>query len=117
MVRRTPKPPADGEQTEKVKADDLREGSNGFANAHLLSFVERFERLTEEISVLSDDRKEVMAEAKSMGFDTKTMRKAIYRRAMDPAARAEGDAMLDLYEAALQKAEKNQVAQSIKDGT
>lgn len=110
--------PADGDTpVEKVKTNDLKQGNNGFAQGHLLSFVERFERVSEEISGLTDDRKEIMAEAKSMGFDTKIMRQAIARRKLDSATRQEMDAMLDLYEEAISRAEKAQVAQSVKDGT
>ncbi len=116
MVRRAETAP-EGDAVEKVQPKEaLQPGNNGFAQGHLLSFVERFERISEEISGLTDDRKEIMSEAKSMGFDTAVMRKAIARRKMDPADRQEMDAMLDLYEAALQRAEKSQVAQSIKDG-
>lgn len=73
----------------------------GNASAQLTSVVERIERLEEEKRELADDIKEVYAEAKSNGFDTATIRKAIRIRAMDPAKRAEAEAMLDTYLAAL----------------
>lgn len=120
MVRRTKgtgETTADVErEVEKVKPDDLKPGSNGFANEQLLSFCERFERLSEEIGALTEDRKEVMDEAKGMGFDTKTLRIAIRRRAMDKADRQEMDSMLELYEGALDAAEKKKFQQSVDDG-
>lgn len=105
-------------KVETVSPDDLKAGSNrsGFANDHLLSFCERFERLSEEIGALTEDRKEVMAEAKSMGFDTKILRTAIRRRAMNSADRQKGDALLELYESALDEASKRQVQKSKDEG-
>lgn len=120
MVRRTK---VTGETPAEVAAEaphfdtkDLEQGSNLGANAALLSFCERFERLSEEIKTLSEDRTEVMAEAKSYGFSTKTLRQAIRRRAMDAGERQEADAMLELYEAALNRAEKAAFKQSQDDG-
>jgi uncharacterized protein (UPF0335 family) len=71
------------------------------ARAQLVSLVERVERLLEEASTLREDVKEVFAEAKSAGFDTKIMRKAIRIRAMDQAKRQEEESILDLYLKAL----------------
>lgn len=68
------------------------------AKAQLISTVERIERLEEEIAGLSEDRKEIYSEAKGVGFDTKTIRKLIQLRKMDPASRKEAQAMLELYE-------------------
>lgn len=103
-------------ETPKVDADDLRKGSNGFAAEHLYSFVERFERLSEEIGALTDDRKEVMGEAKAMGFDTKILRMVIARRKLDSADRQEIDALLELYEEAVRNAASRSVAQSVAEG-
>lgn len=83
----------------------------------LLSYVERFERLSEEIDALSADRKEVMGEAKAVGLDTAILRVAIRRRKMQVADVQEHDAMLELYEEALRKAEKVQIAASETAGT
>lgn len=76
-------------------------GLGNNAQGRLVSLVERVERLLEEVSELREDIKEVFAEAKGEGFDTKTMRKAIAIRAMDPAKRKEAEALLDTYLAAL----------------
>lgn len=103
------------ESAETKTAGDLRPGSNSMMQ--LLSFVERWERLQEERAALGDDQKEVMAEAKGMGFDTSTLRKVIARRRMDTADRQEADAMLELYEDTIRQAEKQQVAKSIAEGS
>ena len=57
----------------------------GIAGDRLKSFVERIERLEEERRALSNDIKEVYAEAKGTGFDTKVMRQIIRLRRMAPA--------------------------------
>ena len=67
------------------------------AREKLRSFVARIERLEEEKAALSADLKEVYAEAKSMGFDTKILRKVVSLRKMDRNDRAEQEALLDLY--------------------
>ena len=74
---------------------------SGFAKDRLRSFVERIERLEEEKKALSDDIKEVYAEAKGEGFDTKTMRQVVRLRKLDKADFQEREAMLDLYLGAL----------------
>ena len=74
---------------------------SGFAKDRLRSFVERIERLEEEKKALSDDIKEVYAEAKGEGFDTKTMRQVVGLRKLDKADFQEREAMLDLYLSAL----------------
>lgn len=70
---------------------------SNFAKDALKSLVERIERLEEEKKAIADDIREVYREAKGHGFDTKIMRKAISRRAMDQAQLQEQDALLDLY--------------------
>jgi uncharacterized protein (UPF0335 family) len=72
-----------------------------FAKEQLKSIVERIERLEEEKSALSDDIKEVYAEAKGNGFDTKVVRKVISLRKQDQSERQEQEALLDLYMHAL----------------
>lgn len=67
----------------------------------LRSFIERIERLEEEVKALNEDKKEVYAEAKGQGFDVKTMRKIVSLRKKDPDDRAEEDALLDTYLSAL----------------
>jgi len=72
-----------------------------FAKDQLRSLVERVERLEEEKTALSTDIREVYAEAKGHGFDTKIMRKVVRLRAVDQSEREEQDALLDLYMSAL----------------
>ena len=72
-----------------------------FAKDQLKAFVERIERLEEEKQALADDIKEVYAEAKGNGFDTKTLRTVIRIRKQDTSERQEQEALLDLYLQAL----------------
>lgn len=64
-------------------------------------FIERIETLEEERKGISDDLKDVYAEAKATGFDTRTIKKLIQLRAMDSMARQEADALLETYRAAI----------------
>lgn len=69
--------------------------------AQLRSFIERIERLEEEKAALAADIREVYAEAKSNGYDPKIMRMVVRLRKLDPNERAEQEALLDTYLAAL----------------
>jgi uncharacterized protein (UPF0335 family) len=73
----------------RVTADELRQ------------FVERMERLEGEKKDIADQQKEVMAEAKGRGYDTKVIRKVIALRKREPDDIAEEDAVLDMYKQAL----------------
>jgi uncharacterized protein (UPF0335 family) len=73
----------------------------GFAKDHLRSFIDRIERLEEERAALTLDIREVYAESKGTGFDTKIMRQVIRLRKLDKADFQEQEAILDLYLAAL----------------
>jgi uncharacterized protein (UPF0335 family) len=75
--------------------------SASFARDQLKSIVERIERLEEEKQALANDLKEIYAEAKASGFDTKTLRRVIGLRKQDVAERQEQEALLDLYMHAL----------------
>jgi uncharacterized protein (UPF0335 family) len=72
-----------------------------FAQGQLKSLVERIERLEEEKKTIAGDIKEVYAEAKANGFDTKILRKVISIRKKDVNERQEEEAILDLYMSAL----------------
>ncbi len=63
--------------------------------------LERVERLEEEKKGISDDIKDVYAEAKSTGYDTKTMRAIVRLRRMEKHHRDEAEALLETYKAAL----------------
>jgi uncharacterized protein (UPF0335 family) len=73
----------------------------GIAADRLKSFIERIERLEEEKAALTADTREVYAEAKGTGFDTKIMRQIIRIRRMDKADRQEQEELLTLYKRAL----------------
>jgi uncharacterized protein (UPF0335 family) len=64
-------------------------------------FIERIERLEEEKKGIADDVKDVYAEAKANGYDTKTMRAIVRLRRMESHARQEADALLETYRNAL----------------
>lgn len=67
----------------------------------LKSLVERIERLEEDRAAVASDLREVYAEAKGEGFDTKIVRKVVRLRGQDRAKRAEEETLIDLYMAAL----------------
>ncbi len=73
----------------RVTADELRQ------------FIERFERLEAEKKDLADQQKEVMAEAKARGYDTKVIRKVVALRKREPDDIAEEEAVLEMYKEAL----------------
>lgn len=80
-------------------------GDNGAINKaakdQLKAIVERVERLTEEKKTISDDIRDVFAEAKGNGFDVKALRTVIKLRAQDANERAEQEAIVDMYASAL----------------
>lgn len=75
--------------TESVAQDQLR------------AFVERIERMEEEKKAIADDIKEIYAEAKGNGFDTKVLRQIVRIRKQDHSERMEQEALLELYMTAL----------------
>ena len=80
---------SDIESSYRVTADELRQ------------FIERIERLDAEKKDLAEQQKEVMAEAKGRGYDTKVMRKLITMRRRDKDDIAEEEASLEMYKEAL----------------
>jgi len=79
----------------------MADAKTSFAQGQLRSLVERIERLEEEKKTIAGDIKEVYAEAKANGFDTKILRKVISLRKKEANERQEEEAMLDLYMQAL----------------
>lgn len=75
--------------------------TDSIAQSQLRAFIERLERLEEEKKTIADDIKEVYGEAKSSGYDTTILRKVVAIRKLDPNERAEQEAVLDTYMAAL----------------
>ena len=84
-------------EAEEPAAANLHHG----AKEHLRAFVERIERLEEEKAATANDIKEVYAEAKSNGFDTKALRTIIRMRKQDANERAEQETILETYMQAL----------------
>ena len=82
-----------------LKQDD--EPSTSFAKDHLKAFVERVERLEEEKKTISDDIRDVYAEAKATGFDVKALRTIVKLRKQDIDERKEHEAILETYMHAL----------------
>jgi uncharacterized protein (UPF0335 family) len=80
---------SDIESSYRVTADELRQ------------FIERIERLDVEKKDLAEQQKEVLAEAKGRGYDTKVMRKLITMRKRDKDDIAEEEAILEMYKEAL----------------
>ena len=72
-----------------VTADELRQ------------FIERFEQLESEKKDVAEQQKELMAEAKGRGYDTKVMKKVVALRKRKPDDIAEEEAVLDMYKQAL----------------
>ena len=73
----------------------------GIAGEQLKSLIERIERLEDEKRALSEDIKEVYAEAKGTGFDPKIMRQIIKIRKMDKEELDEEESLLDVYKCTL----------------
>jgi len=74
---------------------------NATAQGQLKSIIERVERLEQEKAEIAEQIKEVFAEAKGNGFDTKVLRKVVRIRKQDRAKRMEEEAILDLYLSAI----------------
>ena len=86
-----------GAALEDLPAETLHEG----AKDRLRSFVERIERLEEEKASLAEDIREVYAEAKSTGFETKALREIVRIRRLDDHERQEREGLLATYMHAL----------------
>ncbi len=71
------------------------------ASEHLRQFIERIETLEEEKAAVMAQIREVYAEAKGSGYDPKTMRAVVRLRRMESHKRAEAEALLETYKAAL----------------
>lgn len=81
--------------------DSITDAQYRISAGELRQFVERFERLEAEKKDIADQQKEVMAEAKGRGYDTKAMRKLIALRKREPHEIAEEEAVLEVYKEAL----------------
>ncbi len=76
-------------------------GHNSVAAGELRSYVERIERLTEEVKAINGDKRDIFAEAKAKGFDVKALREIIKRRAKDRDKLEDENNMVQVYAHAL----------------
>ena len=72
-------------------------GPDGIAGDRLRSFVERIERIDEDLKTMNEDKRGVFAEAKGEGFDVKILKEIIRLRKEDQNERDEHYTLLDLY--------------------
>src|SRR5690606_9540286 len=86
---------------EGSRGKTIRSGDAGVTDDQLRLFIERIERLEEEKKGINDDIRDTYNESKSQGYDPKIMREIVKLRAMPAMDRAERDAILDVYRAAL----------------
>jgi uncharacterized protein (UPF0335 family) len=93
---------ADGHHMRETDADRrVRADAYAVTADELRQFIERWEQLDSEKKDIADQQKDVMAEAKGRGYDTKAIRKVIARRKRKPDEIAEEEAVLEVYLAAL----------------
>lgn len=92
----------DGNHMRETEADRaVRDRAFAVTADELRQFIERFEQLESEKKDVAEQQKELMAEAKGRGYDTKVMRKVIALRKRKPDELAEEEAVLEVYKAAL----------------
>lgn len=82
-------------------SDTVTDAAYNVTAEELRQFIERYEHLEAEKKDITDQQKEVMAEAKGRGYDTRVLRKVIALRKRDAEDRAEEEAVMELYMAAL----------------
>jgi uncharacterized protein (UPF0335 family) len=99
-VTLTDKPEIDDEDDDSF-LDTSDERMKAAHNQRLRLFIERWERLQEEKEGIAEDQKEVMAEMKANGYDTKIVRHMIKLRRMETQTRQEWDALVETYRAEL----------------
>ena len=92
----------DGPKMKETEADRaVRDHAYQVSADRLRQFIERYEQLESEKKDVAEQQKEVMAEAKGSGYDTKVLRKIIALRKRKPDDIAEEEAILDMYKSAL----------------
>jgi len=90
---------ATGGDGRKLDGDD--NSAEGVAKTQLRTFIERIERMEEEKAAIAADIREIYAEAKGNGFDTKALRTIVRVRKQDANARMEQAAVVNTYSNAL----------------
>lgn len=81
--------------------NNLDDNSYGIAAGELRQFIEQYEQLDAEKKDVAEQMKEVLAEAKARGYDTKAMREVIAQRKRDRDELAEHEAIVEMYKAAM----------------
>jgi len=84
----------------------------GIAGERIRSFVERIEQLDTELREINEQKKEVLSEAKSEGFDVKILKEIIKLRKQDKDERDEHETLLDVYMRAMETASPAPVAEA-----
>jgi uncharacterized protein (UPF0335 family) len=84
-----------------AEAAKAQEQTGGVSGERLKSFIARIEKLEEDKSAVGEDLKEVYAEAKGVGFDTKIIRQIVRLRKIEVEQRRETEELLELYKAAI----------------
>jgi uncharacterized protein (UPF0335 family) len=87
--------------TDSAEPGDAAADRHRVTREELRAFVERYERLETEKQEIAGHQKEVMAEAKSRGYDTRALRRLIALRRKDPQQASEEEAVFELYREAL----------------
>src|ERR1700730_16889638 len=103
LVRRQARPGSFAEMF-AGREEKTMSGPDGVAGDRLRSFVERIERIDEDLKAMNDEKKDVFAEAKGEGFDVKILKAVIRLRKQDQNERDERDTLLDLYLHAIETA-------------
>ncbi|AID29218.1 DUF2312 domain-containing protein [Mesorhizobium huakuii 7653R] len=93
---------------------DITETSQTVAAGQLRAFIERIERVEEEIKTLNADKSEIYKELRGVGFDVKAVRQCVAARKLDSAEREERNAIFDLYWEALTGASRVHVHEEPK---
>ena len=93
--------PGTEDENNQQAQEPATQNVGGVTGERLRALIERIEKLEEEKAALADDIKEVYAEAKAAGFDTKTMRQVVKLRKMDTEKRREENELLETYKAAI----------------
>jgi uncharacterized protein (UPF0335 family) len=86
---------------DKTDFSDTKDGSASISAEQLRNLVDRIERLEQEKAGIADDIKDCYAEAKSLGYDVKILRKVIALRKRKPNERREEEELLEIYLQAL----------------
>ena len=90
-------PSNSGDDIELETGDEITSEAQTIAVGQLRAFIERIERLEEERKTIGDDIKEIYAELKGAGFDSKVVRTVVRLRKKEDHERQEEEAMLQLY--------------------